>query len=425
MSDAMTTLFTSALGLGTPWQVEKVRFEPEAHEIHFDVICSAKRLPCPRCSAPDQPIHDRLQRDWQHLHFFQYRALIHAAVPRVRCSECGAKGETEVQQVTVPWARERSGFTLLFEAMVVTLAGMSRMSVRQVGALLGVNDARLWRSLGALVDAAYAKTDMSDVKTVGVDEKHIGRDCVVTVVHEGSGPLRGRVLHVSEGCKGENVGKFAEALREHGGDPDAIERCTMDMAKSYIAGVRDHLPNAQACFDPFHIIKLANEALEIVRRAEVATEPALKRTRYHWLKDPSKWTRKEVDLHWLRHTGLKTARAWRLKERLRDILAWRHHRHVPVVMLMDQWISWARRSRLPAFKRLGATFKAHIEGIRNTLANANSNAMAESINADIMSAIARARGFRTFRNLRTIVYLLKGKLDLPTSPYRPAISQAA
>jgi len=77
MSDAMTELFTAALGLGTPWQVEKVRFEPDAHEIHFDVICAAKRLPCPRCAAPEQPIHDRLQRDWQHLHFFQYRALIH------------------------------------------------------------------------------------------------------------------------------------------------------------------------------------------------------------------------------------------------------------------------------------------------------------------------------------------------------------
>lgn len=57
------------------------------------------------------------------------------------------------------------------------------------------------------------------------------------------------------------------------------------------------------------------------------------------------------------------------------------------------------------------------------LTHANSNGMAESINADIMSATARARGFRTFRNLRTIVYLLKGKLDLPTSPFRPAVPQ--
>ena len=65
MSDAMTDLFTAALGLSAPWRVEKVRFEPEAREIHFDVVCEAKRLSCPRCAAPDQPIHDRLARDWR------------------------------------------------------------------------------------------------------------------------------------------------------------------------------------------------------------------------------------------------------------------------------------------------------------------------------------------------------------------------
>ncbi len=264
----------------------------------------------------------------------------------------------------------------------------------------------------------------SGVDAVGIDEKHIGRGRVVTVVHDGSTATRGRVLHLSEGCKAGNVAAFTEALREHGGDPEAIKRCTLDMAKSFIAGARDHLPNAQVCFDPFHLVKLANEALEVVRRAEVSTEPALKRTRYHWLKDASNWTRKEIDLHWLRHKGLKTARAWRLKERLRDILAWRRYPQIPVLLLMDSWISWASRCRLAPFKRLAKTFKTHLEGIRNMLTHANSNAIAESINADIQSAIARARGFRTFRNLRTAVYLLKGKLALPGSPYRPALPHA-
>ena len=422
MSDPMTELFTVALGLSSPWRVKAVRFEQAAQQIHFDVVCEAARLSCPRCAAPDQPIHDRLQRDWQHLHFFQYRALIHAELPRVRCGVCGERGDTEVQQVPVPWARERSGFTLLFEAMVVTLAGMSRMPMRRIAKLLGVSDQRLWRSLGALVDAAYAKADMSGVEAVGIDEKHVGRDRVITVVHDASAATRGRVLHVSEGCKAQNVGLFAEALKAHGGDPEAIERCSMDMAKGYIAGVQQHLPKALPCFDPFHLVKLANEALDSVRRAEVAQEPALKRTRYHWLKDASDWSRAEVNLHWLRHSGLKTARAWRLKERLRDILAWRRLPQVPVLLLMDGWIRWARRCRLPAFQRLGKTFQAHLEGIRNMLTHANSNAIAESINADIQSAIARARGFRTARNLKTIIYLLKGGLDLPGSPFARAVA---
>jgi len=81
--------------------------------------------------------------------------------------------------------------------------------------------------------------------------------------------------------------------------------------------------NAALCFDPLHLVKLANEALEVLRRVEVVDEPALIRTRYHWLKDLANWIAKEIDLHWLRHKGLKTARAWRLKQRLRDILRWR------------------------------------------------------------------------------------------------------
>ena len=71
------------------------------------------------------------------------------------------------------------------------------------------NPARLWRSLGALGDAAYAKAGMSGGSTIGINEKHIGRGS--------GGARRGRVLHVSEGCKGENVATFFTALREHGG----------------------------------------------------------------------------------------------------------------------------------------------------------------------------------------------------------------
>ncbi|MBS0212553.1 MAG: transposase [Proteobacteria bacterium] len=52
----------------------------------------------------------------------------------------------------------------------------------------------------------------------------------------------------------------------------------------------------------------------------------------------------------------------------------------------------------------------------------HSNATAESINADVQSTIARARGFRTFCNLHTTVYLLKGKLDLPGSPFARVIA---
>jgi len=374
MSNGMNELFTAALGLASPWQVSAVRFEQAANEIHFDVRCEARRLPCPRCGAAEQPIHDRLARDWQHLHFFQFRAFVHAEVPRVRCAVCGERGEPAVHQVSVPWARERSGFTLRMEALVVTRVRMSGMPARQVGALLGVTDQRLWRSLEALVDAAREEVSMAEVMAIGVDEKHVGRLGVVSVVHDAGS---GAVLHLSEGAKAANLGSFVEDLKDHGGAPERIGTVTLDMSRAFIAGVANLLPRPATCFDPFHRVKLANEALEKLRRAEM------------------------------------------FKEALRKILALRQQPNAPVILPLERWIPWARRSRLAPFKRLAKTFVHHRVGIERMPA-ANSNARAESINAAIQAQISRARGFRTLAKLRTIVYLTLGGLRLPNSPFRPA-----
>lgn len=233
-------LFTVALGLQPPWQVEDIRFDPRAGEIHFEVACGEARLDCPVCGAAAQPVHDRKARSWQHLHFFQYRAYVHAEVPRVSCGHCG-----KTTQVPVPWARSGSGFTLLFEAMVVALA--QQLPVRQVAQLLGVNDARLWRPLKALVAAARAQEDFAAVRQIGIDEKHVGRLGFLSVFHDAD---QRRVLFTTEGRKAAVFARFVADLAAHGGAPQAIEAVSMDLSGAYRAGAREHLPAARLCFDP-------------------------------------------------------------------------------------------------------------------------------------------------------------------------------
>ena len=92
---------------------------------------------------------------------------------------------------------------------------------------------------------------------------------------------------------------------------------------------------------------------------------------------------------------------------------------------LKRWVSWARRCRLAPFKRLGATVRDHLSGILNSFRLGLSNGTAESINAKVQAAIARARGFRTHRHLMTIIYLSCGKLThLPAPPYTRPISAA-
>lgn len=402
-------LFTAALGLQAPWTVSDVRFDPQASEIHFDVSCGAPRLPCPVCEAADQPIHDRKKRSWQHLHFFQHRAYIHAELPRVACGGCG-----KTTQVPVPWARPGSGFTLLFEAYALMLA--KSMPMRQAAGLLGVGDTRLWRALVPIIEQARAQQSHARVRRIGVDEKYLGRLGYISLFHDAD--MRCTLFGV-QGRDESSVASFVADLQAHEGDPERIEAVAMDMSKAYQAGARKSLPEATICFDAFHLIKLANEALDQVRRQEVKGQQELRGIRWGLLKDAADWTPKQMNqMHWLQRSRLKSARAWRLKEALRDIVA-QGSESLRLDTLLDRWISWARRSRLEPFKRLGATVRTHRHGILASFRLGMSNATAESINSRIQMAIARARGFRTFRQMMAIVYLTTGKLaHLPAPPLR-------
>lgn len=405
----MEQLFTQALGLSPPWSVVSVDFQPAASSIVFAVECEASRLPCPACSAPEQPIHDRIARRWQHLHFFQFRAYIDARLPRVACSACG-----KTTQAQPPWSRAGSGFSLVMEAFVIALC--QAMPVAHVARLVGVSDDRIWRVLHHHVDQARAREDFSDVRRVGVDETSARRgQRYVTLFHDADAR---RLLFATPGRDVGTFAAFTEDLQAHGGAAKAITDLSMDLSGAFQAGAARQCPQARISFDPFHVVALASRALDEVRRAEVKTEPDLKGSRWALLKRASGWSREQItQMHWLQRSGLKTARAWRLKEALRRVYEARPDVQAAAALL-DRWIGWARRSRLPAFKRLGATVRKHREGIIEHFRSGLSNGFVEAMNAQIQAAKARAKGYATVRNLIAMAYLLCAKLrHLPSNPW--------
>ena len=405
----MEQLFTQALGLVPPWVVSGYEFSPAAGRIDFHLRCDGARLSCPACGAADQSVHDCKARSWRHLNFFQYQAWVHAEVPRVHCMQCG-----KTTQVMVPWARSGSGFTQVLEAFIVALC--EEMPVLAVARLLGVSDDRVWRVLDHAVDTARAQEDYSAVRRISADERSARKgQRFLTLFCDLDAR---RVLFATPGRDRKTFAAFAEDLAAHGGDARAIKDVSLDLGKPYQAGARDQCPQAKISFDPFHVVALAHAALDQVRRAEVKDEPDLRGIRWGTLKDASHWTRNQlVDMHWLQHSGLQTARAWRLKERLRDIFV-TYVRPKSAGRALNAWISWARRSRLAPFKRLGATVRDHLEGILNHFKTGLNNGFAEAINGRIQAAKARARGYATDRHLATMCYLICGKLThLPANPW--------
>lgn len=411
----METLFTQALGLAAPWRVVNVDFQQAAGHIVFKVENAAKRLACPACGAADQPIHDRLTRRWQHLHFFQYRAVIEASVPRVGCRMC-----EKITQVAVPWARAGAGFTETLEAFIIALC--THMPVSAVAKLLGVSDGRVWRVLDFHVTAARACEDYTKVRRISADERSARKgQRFLTLFCDLDAR---RLLFATEGRTASTFKDFAEDLAAHGGDAEAITDVSLDLGAAYQAGTREHCPNAKVSFDPFHVVALANEALDQVRRAEVKQVGDLKGIRWGTLKDAANWTRKQIDqMHWLQRTNLQTARAWRLKQALRAVFA-KGADLTHAAALLDAWISWASRCRLTPFKRLAATIKKHRDGILEHFRSGLSNGFAEGINGRIQAAKARARGYGTNRHLIAISYLICADLKhLPKNPWTHAAQQ--
>jgi transposase len=434
MSVEVESLFTAALGLQAPWSVEKVDLDTERHRIDFEVTCGAKRLSCPSCGALDQPIHDRNRRSWRHLDFFQFEAWLHAGVPRVGCTACG-----KTSQVNVPWAREGSGFTLLFEALALTMC-QGGLPVSQAAQMLRVGDKQLWRRIEHYVSQARAKQDMRKVRLVGIDETSVKRgQNYITVVHDLD---EKRLLFATPGRDHDTVEQFAVDLAAHGGKRTAIKHACIDMSAAYAKGITESLPKAQISYDRFHVVALANKAMDEVRTAEWATErqrvqdelgelDARERRTILWAmrRNPSSWSGPQLNaMYWLQRANLKTPRAWRLKMGLREVYAHArsHNNAAQAASDLKRWISWARRSRLEPFKRLGATLREHFDGVVRGMLDHRSNAFVEAMNSLLQQAKRAARGFRTVTNFINIAYLRLGKLThLPVSPFVNAMPRGS
>jgi len=397
-------LFTAALGLGRQWRVAQCRFEgePKRLELRLEHV-PGEHFECPQCKALCG-VHDTIERRWRHLNFFQYRCELVAKVPRTWCRRDG------VHQVQVPWAREGSGFTLLMEALVMLLS--AEMPVDGMADLLQETDTRLWRVLVPYVEQAQARRDWSTVRRIAVDETSArrGHRYVTNVLDcDGTG-----LLLMVEGRSSEALGCFAQALREHGGDPAQIQAIAMDMSPAYLKGAAEHFPQAQIIFDKFHVMLLAGQALESVRRQLQHDGAELKGSL--WSLRGNVWNlsaerQKQRRALCLQYT--KLGRAMTLRETLQAIYA--SPDQVTAESQLNWWCGWALRSRLEPFRALAKTVRQHWEGILAYFNTGLTSAAIEAVNGIIQLAKRMARGFKNFIYFRTAAYLRAARLkfELP------------
>ena len=398
-------LFKTALGLQPPWEVASLEFDLGKRRLDIRVdFQRGSFFPCPVCGKSSKA-HDTEERTWRHMNFFEHAAYLTARVPRCNCNEHGIK------TVDVPWARKGSGFTLMFEGLIMIL--VREMTVNAVARLVGEHDTRIWRVLNHHVDESRAKQDYSKVQTIAVDEKSYRRGHrYITFVMDLD--LR-RLLFGTVGRDGDTLAAFVEDLKAHGGAAEQILDVCSDLSPAFIKGIRGNLPKAEITFDRFHLMKLMNEALDAVRREESHSTPGLKKTRYHWLKNPGDLTQSQKKrLQELKAMNLQTVEAYQMKLLFQDFFEQSNPRAARLFLF--DWCALAHASELKPLIKLADTLQSHSKGILNWFRSRITNGLIEGMNSLIQAAIAKARGYRNPKNLITIAYLIAGKLDFNTTP---------
>jgi transposase len=273
-------LFQRALGLEPPWEVVEDEFDAGHKRLDLRVdFARGSRFPCLECGRDGCRVHDTETQMWRHLNFWQHEGYLTARVPRVECPEHG------VRWVKVPWARPRSDFTLLFEALLMAM--VKEMPVAAIAKLVGEYDKKIWRVVQHYVDAAVAAQDLSAMEELGIDDTSFRRGQSYVSVFADLDPAERRAVFVADGRDHETVEQFGGFLGSHGGRAERIREVSQDMSGPYLSGVREHLEQAQVTFDRFHVKQKLSEAIDTVRRAEAKEEKGLLRnTRYLWLKRP-------------------------------------------------------------------------------------------------------------------------------------------
>src|SRR5712691_4329582 len=405
----VTTAFNRMLQVPEA-SVQSVRFEREG--VVVGPRRRRRRLVCPRCGCLGRAGYDRREaRRWRHLDLGSSRCFLECELRRFRCPGC-----ERVVTEAVAWARPGARFTRDFEDVTAWLAQQAAFSV--ISRLLRVR----WRSVAAIVGRVVAdeldRRRLADLYLIGVDEVSYRRgQRYLTMVAD---HRDGAVVWAGKGRGAATLGVFFDQLGE--AETAKLRAVSIDMSGGYQKALRDRCPQASVCFDPFHVVALANRALDELRRQLWRTLGKsrgsgrfVKGTRWALLKNPAGLTDSQRGtLAFLAKVNSPLYRGYLLKEQLRAIYA--PESRPQANRLLEAWLRAAVRSKLKPFVKLARTLREHRQGILNAIRLGLSNSRLEGLASRIRLISHRSFGFHSAEPLMALIHLCCGRIriELPT-----------
>ena len=422
----VTTAFNKMLDLAGA-SIATVTFSPEG------LVLGLRRraaLPVCPCGKRGSGVYDRSVRRWRHLDWGVSKVWLEAEIRRLDCRRCG-----RVRTEQVPWARPKARHSRDFEDVVAWLAQHTDKTT--IKTLLRSS----WETIDGIVKRVVGEQlnskRLQGLLRIGVDEVSYrkGHRFLTVVADHDQG---GRVVWAAEGRNSKVLEAFYDELGDDG--CAALQAISMDLGGAYQKATNLKAGHVRQCADPFHVIKLANEAIDKTRRVawnQARQQAVVKRgrgrprkdapppqrnqsrwvkhARWALVKDPAALKPSQLDvLHELRRSGSVLYRCWQLKEGLRDLYRLQDPTDAPAHL--QWWLRWACRCRIPAFVTLAKTVRANRDRILAAIELGLSNSKLEGINSKIRLINHRGYGHHSAAALIAMIYLCCGGItvQLPT-----------
>lgn len=401
-------LYQQILGLTSPWTVSEVKLDMPSQEIRVRVEHpKGTMFCCPECKKMLSCYDHGEERQWRHLDSCQFKTILIGRVPRVECPEHGVKS------VAVPWAEPHSRFTIMFERFAIEVLLMTQ-TVKGAMTILRLLWDATWNIIERAVKRGKARKEPSLLPRIGIDEKAFSKgQKYVSILYNIDNST---VEAIQEGHDVEAAKACFSQLSEK--QLQSIQAVAMDMSAAFVRAAKETIPLAEnkIVHDRFHIMKMANEAVDKIRRQEHRQllkdgDDRLKGSKYFWLTSIENHSEKQkARFESLCKLSLSTGRAWSYKELLRDL--WSQETEAKARDFFGDWYQRVIRTKMQPMKKLARSLKERIDNIVTYCTHGITNAVAEGINSKIMSIKRRAGGYRNIENFKKAVLFYCGGLDL-------------
>jgi len=374
---------------------------------------------CSGCGTACSAIHESGKpRRWRDLPWADHHMVIEYCPRRLKCDSCGHVVEM------VAWADPGQRMTRRLQHRLAL--DCSAAPVTYVAHRYDLS----WPTVRNAEEQAIMRWERtrtpSMVTMLGVDEKFLGRrnklaERFVTIV---SDLASGEPIWIGMGRRKKTLGTWLAALSVE--ERKRIDVIAMDMHAPFYEAVATTpgLEHVTIAHDAFHVVRRVNDAVDEVRRATFfRAGPGLRGVgrgkRWLFLRAwENSTTAQQAELRRLLAMNGKLARAYQLKEEIRDLV-----RNAPDgdAMLKGLERVWRRttRSSLRALHRLGASLRDHVDGIVALAEFRPPAGRIEALNNNWEALVRRGRGYRDHN------YLLRKLRFMIANPLRSAAGRDA